>query len=62
MEIGDKIQEGVEAYKKGNKTKAAELYKKASDDGDARGCNNLALMYAYGMGVKQDKFKAVEFY
>ena len=36
--------------------------KKACDKGNAKGCSGLGLMYSNGRGVKQDYFKAVEFY
>ncbi|HHO42486.1 MAG TPA: sel1 repeat family protein [Epsilonproteobacteria bacterium] len=43
--------------------KAAELYQKACDGGNAWGCNNLGFMYHNGDGIiKQDKVKALELY
>jgi TPR repeat protein len=42
--------------------KAAELFTKACDGGDAQGCFNLGAMYNNGEGVRQDKFEAVELF
>jgi len=38
------------------------LFQKACDDGIAKGCNNLGVMYYNGQGVKQDFAKAKELY
>ena len=48
------IESGDEAYKKGDHQKAAELFQKACDGGEAGGCSNLGVVYANGQGVKQD--------
>lgn len=42
--------------------KAAKLYQKACDGGDARGCFNLGGMYYRGHGVKRNKTNAKELY
>lgn len=52
----------IEESIKQGKFKAAELYKKDCDGGDAEGCHNLGLMYSKGEGVKQDKLKAAELF
>src|SRR5438094_5062081 len=39
--------------------RAAALYRKACDGGDARGCTNLGVMYANGDGVAKDAAQAV---
>ncbi|MBM4127742.1 MAG: sel1 repeat family protein, partial [Nitrospira sp.] len=41
---------------------AVELFRKACDGGDTKGCFNLGWMYDEGNGVKQDSFEAVAFY
>jgi len=53
--FGDAFQEGIDEYNKGNKKKAVKLYKKACDDGDAGGCNNLGILYYKGESVRQEK-------
>ena len=50
----DLAELGKEAYNKGDYQKAAQLYQKACDSGDAGGCSNLGILYANGQGVKQD--------
>ena len=42
--------------------KAAVLYKKACDGGDATGCFWRGNSYAVGIGVEQNYFKAAELY
>ncbi|CZE50912.1 tetratricopeptide repeat protein [Campylobacter geochelonis] len=42
--------------------KAAELYKKACDGGDADGCYAFGKSYEYGKGAIQNFSKAAEFY
>ena len=42
--------------------KAAELFKKACDDGNICGCNNLGAMYEKGFGVEKNEQKAVELF
>ena len=39
-----------------------ELYTQAAEQGNATAQNNLGTMYDLGLGVKQDKAKAVELY
>ena len=56
----DLIESGNEAYNKGDYQKAAELYQKACDGGDAGGCLNLGVLYKIGQGVKQDYQKAAQ--
>ena len=56
----DLIKSGSETYKKGDYQKAAELYQKACDGGEALGCGSLGHLYTEGHGVKQDYQKATE--
>ena len=58
----DLIESGIEAYEKGDYQKAVELFKKACDSGEAKGCNNLGVLYEDGQGVKQDYQKAAQLY
>ena len=56
------IESGKEAYSKGDYQKAAQLYQKACDTGEAGGCSNLGVLYADGQGVKQDYQEAAQLY
>jgi len=58
----DYFHEAMNAHKRGNYLKAAELYKKACDMGNASGCNNLGILYKHGQGVRQSYLKAAELY
>ena len=58
----DLTELGNEAYEKGGYQKAAQLYQKACDSGNARGCSNLGVLYENGQGVKQDYQKAAQLY
>ena len=50
------------AARAGNYQKAASLFKKACDGGDALGCSNLGVMYETGLGVNQSYTKAASLY
>ncbi|HIP29096.1 MAG TPA: sel1 repeat family protein [Sulfurovum sp.] len=39
-----------------------QVAKDTCDNGNARGCFNLAFMYDFGEGVNQDTLKAIELY
>ena len=58
----DLTELGKEAYDKSDYQKAAQLYQKACDSGDALGCYNLGVSYEDGQGVNQDYQKAVQLY
>jgi len=58
----DLTELGNEAYDKGDYQKAAELYQKACNSGEAGGCFNLGLLYKNGQGVKQNYQKAEQYY
>jgi TPR repeat protein len=56
-----------EAYLKGkivikNYKKAQELFNKACDLGDSKGCTNLVILYLSGKGVEQNKQKAYDLF
>ncbi|MCI6178773.1 MAG: sel1 repeat family protein, partial [Campylobacter sp.] len=55
-------EQGRAFYNNKEYDKAVELYKKACDGGDMRGCRSLGTMYANGNGVEKDFSKAVELY
>lgn len=48
------LQDGIDAYKRGDYRTAARFYRKAALQGDPEALNNLGLMYADGHGVQQD--------
>ena len=58
----DLIESGNEAYDKGDYQKAAQLYQKACDSGEAFGCTSLGFLYENGQGVRQNYQKAAELY
>ena len=55
-------EQGEAFYDNKEYDKAAELYKKACDGGDMRGCFNLGTMYANGNGVQKDFSKAAQLF
>ena len=56
----DLTELGYEAYDKGDYQKAAQLYQKACDGGEAVGCLGLGVLYKDGQGVKQNYQKAAQ--
>lgn len=56
------LQEGREAYKRGDYKRAFELFERACEDKVAEGCSNLASMYDKGEGVKKNKAKAMQLF
>jgi TPR repeat protein len=52
------VDDGLIEYKKGNATKASELYAKACENGDVEGCTKLGILYFTGDGVKEKPKKA----
>ena len=55
-------EQGIAFYNNKEYDKAAELFKKACDGGNMRGCSNLGTMYDDGIGVEKNEQKAVELY
>ena len=55
-------EQGRAFYNNKEYDKAAELFKKACDGGDMRGCYNLGVMYTNGNGVEKDLDKAADLY
>ncbi|WP_323588449.1 tetratricopeptide repeat protein [Aliarcobacter butzleri] len=60
-ELGNIYLEGRLGVKQ-DLDKAFEYYQKSSDKGYLDATNNLAIMYDLGLGIKQDRIKAVELY
>jgi len=56
------LKKAQAAARAGNYQKAASLFKKACDGGDALGCSNLGVMYETGLGVNQSYTKAASLY
>jgi class 3 adenylate cyclase len=54
--------QGVSLFKGKQFSQAAELYRKACDGGERKGCNNLGLMYYNGEGVAKDPNRAADLY
>lgn len=59
---GLELEQGKEAYKRGDYQSALELFERACEGKVAEGCSNLARMYSKGEGVKKSKAKAVQFF
>ena len=60
--LSNDFDKGMKAYNNGDKTKAKELFGKACNNGNIKGCYNLGFMFSNGDGVRQDKRKAKELY
>jgi len=60
--VQDIYNEAVALSKAGQYEKAAELYRKAADQGDVDAQYNLAVYYKNGKGVSQDHAKATEWF
>ena len=58
----DLTELGNEAYYKGDYQKAAQLYQKACDGGEAFGCAILGTSYKNGQGVRQNFSTAKQYY
>ena len=58
----DLTELGYEAYVKGDYQKAAQLYQKACDSGNADCCAILGVFYQDGKGVKQNFSTAKQYY
>jgi uncharacterized protein len=56
------LQEGINAYEKGNYSAALKEFKRLAAKGDAEAQSALGYMYASGHGVKQDYKKAASWY
>lgn len=56
------LQEGVDAYRKGNYPAALKEFKPLAAKGNALAQSTLGFMYANGQGVPQDYKKAMEWY
>jgi uncharacterized protein len=56
------FDQGLSAYKSGQFTQAADLYRKACDGGERKGCNSLGLMYRSGEGVTKDASRATDLF
>lgn len=60
--FGDILDEINKAYENEDYKKAYDLSNKACEMNNATACSNLAVLYEYGQGVKQNFQKASELY
>ena len=58
----DLLKFAKDAYSQGDYQKAAKLWQKACDGGEALGCASLGALYAIGQGVRQDFSTAKQHY
>lgn len=58
----DDFSKGVNALKKDDYDNAKEFFKKSCNNGNDKGCYNIGLMYAKGLGVEKDNSKAGLFF
>ncbi|HHF0975660.1 TPA: tetratricopeptide repeat protein, partial [Haemophilus influenzae] len=56
------FQQGLTAYEQSNYQTAFKLWLPLAEQGDAQAQGGLGMMYERGLGVKQDDFKAVNWY
>ena len=56
------LDEGVEAYNKGDYPRAFGEFKSSAEKGDLHAQFNLGVMYAFGQGVEKDEKAAVLWY
>ena len=60
--LANLTDEAQAAYDAGDEQRAAKIWLKACETGEARGCARLGFLYQSGKGVKQDDAKASKFY
>ncbi len=56
------LEEAHEAYRQGNWSQAAELYRPFAEKGNHEAQNNLGELYARGAGVRRDYYRAMELF
>jgi TPR repeat protein len=56
------FDQGLSAYRGKQFSQAAELYRRACDGGERKGCHDLGLMYYNGEGVAKDLNRAADLY
>ncbi len=56
------LEDGMSAHETGNSARAAELFRRAADEGDTRAYLNLGIFYEQGIGVKQSDAQAFFWY
>ncbi|MFT7004624.1 MAG: TPR repeat protein, partial [Sulfurimonas sp.] len=56
------IKESVDAHKKGEHKKVANIYEKACNEGKASACYNLGILYMGSKGIKKDVKSAMKYY
>jgi len=58
----DLFDKGLSAYRGKQFSQAAELYRKACDGGERKGCHDLGLMYYRGEGMAKDLNRAADLF
>ena len=62
LSFGATLEEATIAYNKGDYQTTKTIFEDLASKGDATAQHNLGVMYDFGKGVKQDYFKAKEWY
>ena len=60
--FGATLQDGLNAFEKGDYKTAFTIFEDLAKKGDVEAQFELGMMYANGEGVRQDDFKAKEWY
>lgn len=56
------LEQGKSSYERGDFKSAFEFFEKSCNEGNAKACFNLAVMYDKGEGVKKSKPKAMQYF
>ena len=62
LALANLTDEGQTAYDAGDEQRAAQIWQKACESGEAHGCIRLGFLYQSGKGVEQNDAKAGKFY
>ena len=62
LALANLTDEGQTAYDAGDEQRAAKIWQKACEAGEARGCARIGFLYQSGKGVEQDDAKASKLY
>ncbi|WP_298947390.1 sel1 repeat family protein [uncultured Campylobacter sp.] len=60
--LANLTSEGQTTYDAGDEQRAAQIWQKACETGETRGCARLGFLYQSGKGLEQDDAKASKFY
>lgn len=62
LSYADDFEDGILAYNRYEDQRAIELFQKSCDSGKTEACYKLGVIYARGLGAKQDNNKALDFF